>query len=135
MSLLVWGDRYKLGVREIDNQHAELVRLANELSEAMQAGHGRDVLHALFRSLVDYTVKHFATEERLMRMHAYPQHRAHAHEHEELKKTVSALQRKVEEHKLSITVETLTFLRNWLVNHILKTDKHLAEYLTARNLG
>ena len=44
MSAFEWNDRLSVGVKSIDDQHKELVRMVNQLAEAMAKGQGKDVL-------------------------------------------------------------------------------------------
>lgn len=134
MSLITWNDQLKVGVSIIDNDHQQLVRMVNELADAMKAGHGKDVLDKLFHGLVDYTVKHFGNEERLMQQHGYPESPDHKKQHEDLKKQAVDLQQKFKGGSSSVTIETLNFLKNWLANHILGTDKKLAGFLNGQGV-
>ena len=134
MSLIIWNDQLKVGISIIDTQHQELVRMANELADAMKAGHGRDVLEKLLASLTSYTVSHFGTEERLMQQHAYAKAADHKKQHDDLKAQVTALQAKAKEGKLSVTLETMNFLKDWLMKHINHTDKDLAAHLALKGV-
>lgn len=134
MALIVWSDQLKVGISIIDQQHQELVRMANELSDAMKAGHGREALGKLFAGLTAYTLNHFATEERLMQQHAYGKASEHKRQHEDLKRQVGELQGKAKEGKLSATIETLNLLRDWLSHHINHTDKDLAAHLASKGI-
>jgi len=40
MALFDWNDQLSVGVAEIDKQHQELVKLINDLHEAMREGAG-----------------------------------------------------------------------------------------------
>ena len=134
MSLIVWNEQLMVGVDIIDRQHQELVRMANELSDAMKSGHGRDVLEKLFSGLAAYTVTHFATEERLMQTHHYPGASDHRRQHDELKHSVADLTAKAKAGKLSVTLETMGFLRDWLSHHIKQTDREFAQFLIGKGL-
>ena len=135
MVMLVWGNAYKVGFGRIDNDHQELVRMINELADAIKVQRGASVLDKLFRDLVDYTVKHFAMEERLMQTYAYPEKSRHTKEHEDLKKSVTDLMNKFKEGKTTASLQTIHFLNDWLAEHILKTDKHLATFLNAKGVN
>ena len=41
---ITWSDRLSVGVGELDRQHQELVRLINELYDALRFGQGKEVL-------------------------------------------------------------------------------------------
>jgi len=133
--LLAWSSSLEVGHGEIDHQHRRLVDLVNRLNEAMSLGHGREVTGTILQELVEYTVNHFAFEESLMRDHAYPGREHHLQEHRKLVESVSEFKRQFESGQGSISVELMAFLRDWLVNHILKVDKALARSLAARQLS
>jgi hemerythrin-like metal-binding protein len=82
-SLFVWNDSYSTGIREIDAQHKKLVDILNALYDAMGKGRAISPL-ANARRAYQYTVVHFATEERLFKLHGYPDALAHKREHDEL---------------------------------------------------
>ncbi|SMF97272.1 hemerythrin [Methylomagnum ishizawai] len=132
MSLIVWSDKLAVGVKEIDDQHMKLVAIINELHDAMTVGHGKDVLTKVLDELVRYTVYHFATEERLMRLHGYADHINHEKEHKDLVNTAAELQKAVHAGTASLTLTTMHFLKDWLNHHILGSDMKLGHYLRGK---
>ena len=92
--------------------------MVNQLADAMAKGHGKEVLGQIFDGLVKYTVSHFAHEEKLMSEHAYPAAMAHKKQHGDLKAQAIALQDKAKSGALIVTMETLHFLKEWLLHHI-----------------
>ncbi len=132
MSLLEWSKEFETGIAVIDADHKKLVKMANTLNDAMKSGHGKDVMGKLLVDLANYTVSHFQNEEKLMKQYAYTDTVAHTHQHEDLKAQVIDI---VEKHKtgaVTITLKVMNFLRDWLINHILKSDKVFAEFLKAK---
>lgn len=129
MSLITWSSTLEVGVTQIDQQHRKLVDMLNQLSDAMHNGHGKEILAKLLNDLVAYTVQHFSMEEQLMKTHRYPAEPDHKREHDDLKKPVGELQEKMKAGKITISIETMSFLKNWLNNHILASDKRLALHL------
>jgi hemerythrin-like metal-binding protein len=132
MALMAWGPMLQLGFGDIDEQHKRLVELVNELDDAMRAGRGRDIVGKVLGELVRYTVYHFAFEEKLMDQYGVGAAAAHKAEHKKLVEDVSAFKKKFDSGSAAVTTELMTFLRNWLSNHILKTDKALAKELLAK---
>jgi hemerythrin len=80
--------------------------------------------------LLDYTRTHFAAEERLMLLHAYPDYDRHRAAHEGLAGRVAGLFAKFQQGEPVITLQLAKFLRDWLTDHILGMDKELGAYLT-----
>jgi methyl-accepting chemotaxis protein len=134
-ALMEWSPALMVGHREIDAQHQKLVEIANRLNEALQQGRGREACGRILDELVDYTVRHFAFEERLMQQHGYGRSDAHVAEHKKLIADVSAFKRKFDSGEAAVSVELMGFLRDWLVNHILKADRALAGDLKSRGIG
>jgi hemerythrin-like metal-binding protein len=126
--LIAWGPNFELGVPEIDRQHKELVNIINRLAAAMQQGTGTAIVGKILQEVVSYAQMHFSDEEKLMVRSRYQEHAAHHHTHEDLLKTVRALQT-TDASALRVTLETLKFLRAWLTEHIQKSDREFAQYL------
>jgi hemerythrin len=121
--LLEWTEDLSVGIQEIDEQHKVLVGLLNELDEAIHQKKGREVSGEILNRLVDYTKIHFAVEESLMRILHYPDYDDHKHHHEELLHQVLDLQEKYINGGANITMALLHFLKSWLSEHIIKSDK------------
>jgi hemerythrin len=132
--LLNWADKYSVGVREIDDQHKELIAIINELHEHMGRGSANAVLEEVFARLLAYTDTHFATEERLMGSSAFPGLQAHKEAHEALLKQARELQRGFEAGELLLSLKVMEFLKEWLVEHIMGEDKKLGAFLTAQGI-
>ncbi|ADH86015.1 bacteriohemerythrin [Desulfurivibrio alkaliphilus] len=135
MAMFEWKDEYSVNVREIDEQHKQLVSMINELHEAMMQQRAKDVLSGLLNKLVSYCASHFATEERLMQTHGYPDYAAHKVKHEKMTAKVLALQNDLKAGKMNLTVEVSQFLKDWLDKHILGTDKKYAAHLNSKGVN
>jgi hemerythrin len=122
MALITWSDRMSVGVERIDKQHRGLMDLINNLHAEMLAGRGYEALGEVLAELVNYTKTHFATEEMLFHTHRYPKLAEHKKEHDDLAKKAAELQAAVSSGKVVLTLPTMNFLKDWLTNHILKSD-------------
>ena len=135
MPLMQWTAKLSVGVAAIDAEHKQLVKLLNELFDAMQDGQGRAVVGKTLAGLIIYTKTHFANEERLLRQHGYPGLPTQMAEHDALTKQVIDVQRKFDnDPKALITVNVLNFLRDWLTNHILGLDHEYMSFLNAKGV-
>lgn len=135
MSYLVWDEKYSVGVREIDTQHKKLVELINDLHDAMKQGKGKDVMTKVVKALVDYAITHFGTEEKYMTKFNYPQYSVHKLEHDKFSKQVADFQRDFNSGKVALTIEVMNFLKDWLVNHILGTDKKFGPFFNENGIS
>ena len=134
MALMNWESKFSVKIKEIDDQHKKLFDLINSLHDAMKAGKGKDALGKVLTELVDYTVYHFGTEEKLFQKYGYPETAAHKKEHEALKKQAGELKTKFEKEGGVITIEVMNFLRDWLNNHILKIDMKYSPFLNSKGV-
>jgi hemerythrin-like metal-binding protein len=135
MPLMEWSDSMSVGVREIDADHRHLVSMINQLFDAMQQGAGRAKLRQTLEGLIEYTDAHFKHEERLFILTSYPEGEAHKKEHDNLKRQVVEMKFRFEaQENDAITIEILTFLKHWLVNHTTGSDKRYSQHLNAHGI-
>ena len=129
--LFHWSDDFSIGIKEIDEQHKELVRLLNALNVAIHKHRGSAACRKILDSLADYTKIHFTVEESLMRVSGFPGFEAHRRDHEDLISQVATLQEKLDAGQAKITFELLHFLKQWLLHHIVGDDKRFGGYFLA----
>jgi hemerythrin len=127
-----WKDAYSVNVTTVDSQHKNLFRMAADLHRAMLAGTAKAKLFQLLEDLVQYTLVHFAYEERLMEEADYPELAAHKAEHEDLTLRVRGFQKDFEEGRIATGITLLQFLKEWLQKHIMESDLKYAPYLQAK---
>ena len=126
--LFVWDEKYTTGIDDIDQDHKGLVKLINDLYEAMQDGSGGALLLPIFSALKHYTETHFAREERYMVECAAPDQDNHFREHREMIARLVDLETRHRQGEAAISLQTLTFLRDWLRNHICVIDQNMADH-------
>lgn len=136
MSLVNWNRLFETDIEEIDNQHRRLVGLLNQVYDASKDGKADTVLNNVLAELINYTHDHFSTEERLMIEMGYPDYSGHKKEHESLAQRVHEFQDKyIKSSKDPLLVQELSlFLKGWLTNHIVVTDKRYAPFFKSKGL-
>jgi len=134
MELFHWDDKFDVGISTINRQHKELIDLINQLSEAMMSGKSHDVLGELLNELAVYGIKHFDTEEKYFKQTGYPGAKEHIKEHEAFKIKITELIEKHNEKRFTVSIDTLRYLKKWVVNHILEKDKAYSEYLISHKI-
>jgi len=132
MALIKWEDRYSVKISKFDLQHQQLVSMINQLYEAMKIGKGQVELGKILEELVDYTRKHFSSEEALMLKHAYPKYAEHKTSHDRLTQQVIEFKNQYNEGKIGLSIQMMNFLKEWLVNHILDEDKAYSNFFEAK---
>ncbi|MBE0574320.1 MAG: hemerythrin family protein [Desulfuromonadales bacterium] len=132
--LFVWNDDYKTGITKIDQDHKTLVNLINDLYEAMQDGSGGALLLPIFSALKHYTENHFAEEERYMVEHDAPDQEKHFQEHKLMVAKLADLESRHRKGEAAISLITLSFLRDWLKNHICMIDQEMVLQLKGKDV-
>lgn len=134
MPLMTWKDDYSVKVKLIDQQHKKLIDLLNKMYDGLREQRGKEVIGGVLAELVSYTEGHFTTEERLMSTHKYPGYDVHKLEHHMLVKKVTDFQKEFQAGRTSVSLDVMNFLRDWLTNHILGTDKRYSAFFVERGV-
>ena len=129
-----WTDELSVNIDEIDSQHKEFINLTNKLSGAINLGKGFDILEETLSELIEYAAVHFATEERLMKVHGYPDLAEHEKEHEELKEHIMTLYSRFNKDQLILAETVAYFLEDWILNHIKRTDMKYSPFLNNKGV-
>jgi hemerythrin len=131
MSLMKWTEEaYGTNVAICDQQHQELFDRVNALNEAVSGGKRPEIGNSLDK-LIDYVVEHFQSEERLMEEKGYEDLDNHRKEHEKLVTTCADIQGKFHANEADIEEGTLTFIKDWLDNHIPVIDRKYGPVLSS----
>jgi len=120
-----WKDQYNLNLEHIDQQHQKLVAQINLLDENILKGSEQDKIGEILNALVSYTQQHFRDEETYMAEINYPELEEHKIEHKALIKEVADFLVKRAEDNNFDSFELLLFLKEWLIDHILQSDKKI----------
>ncbi len=124
-------EEYLTGIALIDEEHTHLFELADEAYELLQNNflHDKyDQIQNVFAELKDYTEKHFKDEEDYMESINYDDIFIQRAQHKLfVKKLEDFMSEDLEEEQDEKIQEVLTFLTDWLFNHILKMDKLIGQ--------
>jgi hemerythrin len=134
MPFMPWSDAFVLGIASIDKQHRWLVDATNRLHDQIESHQPENkVLREILEGLVDYTMNHFILEEDLFNRLGYAEHDAHKAKHDEFSVHAVELLLRFEKGE-PVTHETLEFLQNWLIEHIMKVDRAYVPFLKAHGV-
>ncbi len=132
MAVIAWKSIYETGIVALDNEHRGLIEEINRLYEAVRDKQGEAVLADILAMLEKYTVDHFQHEEKLMAEYHYSGLAEHQKIHQELIDEIQAFKMKSTSGTEELARELLTFLRAWVLEHILKVDKNYGAFLESR---
>lgn len=123
-----WSESLLVGVPIADEQHRWLVDQANILYSALSAPvPDRHLVGRILEGLMDYTVNHFIAEEDLFERFGYPGAAEHKAQHDQFTSAVMGFLQRHEAGE-TVAIEVMETLRDWLVNHIMKSDKAYGIY-------
>jgi hemerythrin len=135
METIQWDDKMLLGFEMIDNQHREIYKLFDRISQRIDSGEYESVVKEFVEFLDVYIQYHFSQEEELQEFIEYPFHEIHKKEHEAFKERVAQYKAGIEEDiDIAKAQEGLRMLVEWLKNHIEKTDYQLVKFINDENL-
>jgi len=130
-----WEPELSVGVKEMDDEHRELIGMLNEIHASTAANrNGRELSHLVER-VVARAKAHFAHEERLLEEAAYSEAGAHYREHDRM--IAKALSVQAAFHcgsPSALSEEFFDFLRDWLLHHIRECDKLYGPSLNAKGI-
>lgn len=132
MAYIDWTEEYSVGIPVIDAQHQRLLRMINELHEALINRQTREAIGRIINQLMTYTATHFSTEEKYLEQYGYPELAGHREQHEVLTDWVIDVRQDWENGRPVKTREVLAFLKDWWLNHILETDMRYSQFLRDR---
>ena len=135
MILIEWQPGFSVGVKLIDEQHQLLVNMINDLYAAMHTGEERVVLQKMINRLAVYAAVHFAREEHYFNLFAYPHSEAHIRAHDDLEDQVYQFEEDFKAGRQELSMEVMSFLSDWLVEHITKSDRQFGPFLNARGIS
>ena len=127
--LIRWNSTYELGHKEIDSQHQKLVDIINEFYNAFATAQAHTKIGDIILELVNYTIFHFTAEEEIFKNSAYPEAEEHVKIHKEFVDKLKQYHQEVKDGNMTTTYDLMTFLRDWLINHIMGTDKTYLSYI------
>ncbi|MBI5064174.1 MAG: hemerythrin family protein [Desulfatitalea sp.] len=134
MPIVDWNDSYSVKIKEVDDQHRQLIDQINMLHDAMKQRKGNEVVGTIIARLAEYTQRHFMTEEQLFSKHGYPDTARHTREHNAFIEKVAGFQKDLKAGRVMLSMEVLNFLKEWLIGHIQTVDKKYGPFLNAKGV-
>jgi hemerythrin len=119
----IWKEKYSVGNATIDQQHKELFEIGNRLSEIAAVYEIKSLIMHLF----EYTRKHFAYEEGIMKQMGFPLQEEHLKLHEDLISQLSEMSKnsfKTDEAVFNFKM----FFLDWLIDHIMVEDNKYVRF-------
>ena len=126
--LIQWGPKYFIGIKEIDDQHKVLVDLINEVFANFGKKDSKKKVSKVLQELIEYTVYHFGNEEKYFKKFGYADLENHLKQHTMFVDKIKKIAADFEAGDSSISIDLVDFLKDWLINHILKIDTKYVKF-------
>lgn len=125
-----WKDEYCIGNDVIDEQHKTLFMICNRIERIFDDGDdAKDRRAAMegIKFLKEYTLRHFANEEKIQEEVRYRDREAHKMVHDHFRMEVMAYEAAMEQDQYShkSVIELLNMVKDWLVHHIMGMDQKI----------
>jgi hemerythrin len=129
MSPFKWKNDFSVGIQELDDQHKDFFDILGGLGDAAGGNKGMKVVGPVLDQLCEYSRRHFVEEENWLKVIGYPGLHYQKKQHEFFITQVTELQDRYSRGDPNIPMSTVEFLRDWLLSHILETDKKYGTFM------
>ena len=128
--MVTWNNTYATGIRQIDDQHRELVKLTNLLFKACLSGseNANTVFKDAMGRMVNYVRFHFCMEQKLLERLNYPGYQEHKKQHETLVFNILEAVKGFDKGVKFVPNHFARTLRDWVFSHIAVFDKGYSIY-------
>ncbi len=130
-----WDNSFSVNIKEIDRQHQVLVDIINDLYESMSSGKSKSIMSKILDGLTDYTKKHFSYEEKMMDSYKYHGLSDQLKQHQKFVDKLTDMCDNFSNNKAVLSTELMEFLKDWLTNHIKKTDMEYKVFFNAKGVS
>jgi hemerythrin len=129
MQSFKWTKAHAVHLPQVDAEHRNLFRMAEELQQAARAGAETPRVLELSRAAATAIEEHFSHEERLMKSAACPGFEWHKSQHDAARKRVKGFLKDIEAGNPESTGGLLDYLARWLKDHLALTDRMMGAHL------
>lgn len=133
MQLFKWTKAHAVFLPQVDAEHRNLFRLAEELHHAVEAGAEATRIQADLQSLITTIDEHFSHEERLMKAAACESYQWHKQQHDTVRKKAKKLTAEFAAGDSSAPNAFLEFLSHWFRDHMALSDRMMGAQVRNRD--
>lgn len=129
-----WDEKYSVGIDVIDQQHKQFVFIMDKLSTAIGKLEHKEVMSQILNDLDQYVIYHFGTEEKYFREFNYLGAPEHIRAHHDFVERLKDIREKFAKDQLRLSLELISFMSDWLVNHVAEMDRKYTECFNEHGL-
>lgn len=131
-----WSSYFEVGHKQIDEQHFELFSKSIKLLNSIDKKENKSEIDGLIDFIDNYIKNHFTTEENFLESIKYPFLENQKLQHINFIRAFEQLKKEMQTSNISktyIKFRIHILLIDWIINHILKEDKHYSKFLKLKN--
>ncbi len=129
--MYTFKDEYRTGIERIDLEHQKLFEIADRAYETLMdefIPDKYDYIVDILNELKDYAATHFQHEEEYMISIRYKKLISQKASHEEFIEKISSYDlNAIDENQKGVVLELLDYLNDWLIHHIIGSDKLIGQ--------
>lgn len=121
--MLKWDEKMSVNIKEIDAQHKKLIDVLNGFYLNLGKEDAKKNLDKLLDDLEEYTITHFSTEEKYMKNFNFYDYEEHKKQHSDFVNKIKDAKKRISEGRMVLSLEITNSIKDWLVTHIMGTDR------------
>ncbi len=133
--MIKWEDKFSVGISIIDEEHKKFIGIINKAILANEHIDNIEETKEVIGEMLEYSDKHFSTEEAYMVKFKSPEYEWHRNVHLDFREKAIKSYNKIIRGDYHIANELLEYLKQWLVNHIQVTDKRYIDCFKKNGLN
>ena len=130
MLLVKFDDSFRLGIKEIDDQHEYWINLTNDIYDKLLNKNYPNPLDLVDR-LFEYSKAHFVLEEEFFKN--YGDISLQINDHKKFVEDVKKMKELYRTNNPDYALDILSFMGHWIVNHIKTSDMKFKDLITSQN--
>ena len=134
--MIRWSKIYETGISVVDFQNKELVGAINEFYKCIFTDNMQKDAESNIRKMIMASVKLFSVEKGLFDTHEYyeDEKRSHLEDHDVFLKMLTDTLQKLKTGDVLSAYKLADFLRNWIVEHMMTSDRKFAEFASQHKI-
>ncbi len=132
--MIEWTGKFSVDVSIIDEEHKKLIDILNKAIIAYEHNDNIEETKDILNDMIEYTSKHFLTEESYMLKSKFPEYQSHRNEHLDFTNKIIMSYHDLISGDNQIANKVLDYLKQWLADHIQVTDKQYIDYFKKNGL-
>jgi len=125
-----WNNSFSVSDELMDEHHKKIFNIINDLHELLENDFDELRYISILNDLKEYSLYHFSAEENLLEKLNYPKLMIQKIQHEIFTDKLTAFINKYDLNQEIMSLKMMSFLKEWLIKHILELDMDYKSYLS-----